>query len=36
MLDDHNKDNVDDSSSDGGELMMVEPVAMDDFDYGLM
>jgi hypothetical protein len=35
-LDDHNKDNVDDSSSDGGELMMVEPVAMDDFDYGLM
>jgi hypothetical protein len=29
-------DEVDDVASDFGELIMVEPVPMDDFDYGLM
>jgi hypothetical protein len=30
------EDSSDDSGSEMGELMMVEPVPMDDFDYGLM
>jgi hypothetical protein len=35
-LEDDDFDDIDDASSDCSELVMVEPVAMDDFDYGLM